>query len=359
MTEVLQLDHAGECLILCNIAGKVFYCSNTLKMLLGKDLSGKHFYDYLEEEQVPQILDEVRDGGVCEFYCKVEGQNFFINAQKAEYGLRIDLFPREESTTQFMQLVSGQFFCREIQNYMAAMLPAAQKLAREVPEELQHEAAIVLRNAYCQMRLQRNLCSLITAQNRLTRLYLSREDMGQVVREIANSVQPYCEQVGIQVSCTAPEEPLFCSIDVHKVRRMIFQLVSNSIKSQPNGGRIAFSLREREEEVTITVSDSGTGISPDALQDVFRKYLDQDPSTGDTLGGMGLGLPLSKHIAELHGGHMVVVSNEGEGAAICVVLPKEAKGECAPLGMPAPDYTGGFNLALLELSTVLDSRCYM
>lgn len=357
--ELMMMDQAGECLALCNLAGKIFYCSKTLKTLLGKDLSGKHFYDYLEEDQIPVMLEEIQAGSVSEFYCRIEEQNFFVSVESGDYGLRVELFPREESTAEFMQLVSGQFFCREIRNYIGALLPAAQRLSRNAPEGLKYDAAIVLRNAYCQMRLQRNLSSLLNAQNRLSRLHLSSEDVGTIVREIAEAVRPYCAEMGLRIICAVPEDPVLCTVDATKVRRILYQLISNSIKAQPDGGWIACSLREREEEITITVSDNGKGIPPDALRDIYQKYLSQDPTSGDSLGGMGLGLPLAKHLAELHGGRLVIVSNEGEGAAICVILPKEAKGETAPLGMPAPDYVAGFDLTLLELSTVLDSRQYM
>ena len=140
---------------------------------------------------------------------------------------------------------------------------------------------------------------------------------------------------------------------------MLYQLISNAIKAQPKGGQITLSLKERENEIIITVSDLGCGIPAGEMDTVFRKYTVGDPTSGSSLGGVGLGLPLARQIAQLHGGRLMMISEEGSGTAVSVTLPKAVRGATMPLGMQAPAYSGGFEPAKLELSTVLPSGCYL
>ena len=345
-------------IVLCSAGGKVLFSSPAFDRLMGRRMEEQHFYDYLDSQQISHLMEALQDARV-RMQCTLEQQHFFLVAEKADQGIRIELFPLDPPSDPFMEPVSGQFFCREIAGYLSAMLPAAQRLMEKVPEELRQEVAVILRNSFCQMRLQRDLSDLLALQNGQAKLYVGEENVGLLLEELVAEVHPYCEELGITLRCVLPEEPVFCTLDKQRIRRMLYQLISNSIKAQPKGGQISLALKERESEITVTVTDLGYGIPADTMDIVFRKYTAGNPASGSTLGGMGLGLPLARQIAQLHGGRLLIVSNEDTGTAVSVILPKVARGEAMPLHMQAPNYTGGFEPAKLELSTVLPSGCYV
>lgn len=358
MTEHLFSVADGSFVLLCSPGGKVLYSSSGLDRLLGCSLVEQHIYDHLSGEEITRLM-EVLQGGRVRMQCALERQNFFLVAEQADCGMRIELFPLDPPADQFMEPVSGQFFCREMAGYLSAMMPAAKRLMDKVPEELRREVAVILRNGFCQMRLQRDLGDLLAIQSGQARLFVREENLGSLLAELADEVRPYCQAMEIELRCVLPEQPVFCTLDKQRVRRMVYQLISNSIKAQPKGGQITLSLKEREKEVSITVSDMGYGIPATEMDDIFRKYTAGNPESGASLGGMGLGLPLARQIAQLHGGRLMIVSNEDSGTAVSITLPKAARGETMPLGMPAPAYTGGFDQAKLELSTVLRSEFYL
>lgn len=344
--------------VLCSPGGKILFSSPSFDRLMGQKMEAKHLYDYLDSQQISQLMESMQDIRV-RMQCTLENQHFFLVAEKADQGIRIELFPLDPPSDPFMDLVSGQFFCREMVGYLSAMLPAAQYLMEKVPKELQQEVSVILRNSFCQMRLQRDLSDLLALQNGQVKLYVGEENVCQLLTDLAEEARPYCEALGIELRCVLPEAPVFCTLDKQRIRRMLYQLISNSIKAQPKGGQISLTLKERDAEISMTVTDLGYGIPADAMDLVFRKYTAGNPASGATLGGMGLGLPLARQIAQLHGGRLLIVSNEDSGTAVSVTLPKVARGEIMPLHMQAPSYSGGFDPVKLELSTVLRSQFYL
>ena len=357
MTERIFSGEESSFVLLCSPGGKVLYSSPELERLMGHPMAGQHFYDELNRDEISRLMEALQDQRV-RMQCTLEGKPFFLVAEQAESGIRIELFPLDMPGEPFMEQVSGQFFCRELAGYLSASLPAAQRLVKSVPEELQQDAAVVLRSAFCQMRLQRDLSDMLAIQGGEVRLYVSEEDVCALLQDLAEEVCGYCKNAGIELRCQVPEQAVMCTLDKQRVRRILYQLISNAIKAQPKGGQITLALKEREKEISITVSDMGCGIPAQEMDRVFRKYVAGDPMSGSSLGGVGLGLPLARQLAQMHGGRLMLISEEGSGTAVSVMLPKAARGETMPLGMQAPNYSGGFEPAKLELSTVLPSSCY-
>ena len=100
--------------------------------------------------------------------------------------------------------------------------------------------------------------------------------------------------------------------DPDRLRQVIWNLLSNALKFTPSGGRISASLTYRDGRAIITVSDTGRGISPEALPLIFERFRQADSSTTRSYGGLGLGLSIVRHLVDLHGG-TVWASSEGHG----------------------------------------------
>jgi signal transduction histidine kinase len=106
----------------------------------------------------------------------------------------------------------------------------------------------------------------------------------------------------------------------------MINVVNNSIKFTESGS-IAISAHRREEMIQVTVKDTGIGIPIEQLDKIFQEFTQVDTSTTRKAGGTGLGLPISRHLVELHGGHLWAESSgvAGEGSLFHIELPIIAK----------------------------------
>jgi signal transduction histidine kinase len=111
--------------------------------------------------------------------------------------------------------------------------------------------------------------------------------------------------------------------DAGRLQQVILNLLSNAVKFTPAGGRITLSADAGTDLVTIRVSDTGAGIAPEMLSRVFERFWQADKSTTRRYSGVGLGLTISRHLVELHGGTIEAASEgEGRGTTITVQLPR-------------------------------------
>jgi signal transduction histidine kinase len=115
--------------------------------------------------------------------------------------------------------------------------------------------------------------------------------------------------------------------DNTRIRQVMINLVNNAIKFTEKG-KIAIRAGKLDgATVLIAVKDTGLGIPPEKLEDIFQEFTQVDTSTTRKAGGTGLGLPISRRLIEMHGGHLWAESTgvPGEGSTFCVELPIEAR----------------------------------
>jgi CheY-like chemotaxis protein/anti-sigma regulatory factor (Ser/Thr protein kinase) len=106
------------------------------------------------------------------------------------------------------------------------------------------------------------------------------------------------------------------------MQQVIWNLLSNAIKFTPEGGRVDLSAIRTNGSIVITVRDTGTGIDPEFLPHVFDRFRQQDPATTRRHGGLGLGLSIVRHLAELHGGSVAAASEgRGRGSTFTLTVP--------------------------------------
>jgi signal transduction histidine kinase/AmiR/NasT family two-component response regulator len=110
--------------------------------------------------------------------------------------------------------------------------------------------------------------------------------------------------------------------DEQRVKQILFNILSNAIKfSKEEGGTITITGIKADENVQISVCDTGIGIKPESIRKVFRKFEQLDKGISQKYEGTGLGLAITKHLVELHGGRIWVKSKYGEGSTFTFTLP--------------------------------------
>ncbi|MEJ2563610.1 MAG: ATP-binding protein, partial [Anaerolineales bacterium] len=108
--------------------------------------------------------------------------------------------------------------------------------------------------------------------------------------------------------------------DLDRLFWVLFQLIDNAIKFTPSGGSVRLSAKQDDQLVIISVSDTGIGIPPDRMEEIFEPFHQLDGSPTRRYGGAGLGLALARLIINAHGSELKVESEEGEGSTFSFAL---------------------------------------
>ena len=164
--------------------------------------------------------------------------------------------------------------------------------------------------------------------SRITRgeLAIEREnvDMSDVVRRALETAAPSIQAGQHQLHVTLPETPLRLSGDAHRLTQLIANILNNAARYTPPGGTIYVSAAIEEMSVAVRVRDTGRGIAPEMLDRIFDMFVHGRPALHRIGTGLGIGLALSRRIAELHGGSLEAHSaGENQGAEFILRVPRE------------------------------------
>ncbi len=157
-------------------------------------------------------------------------------------------------------------------------------------------------------------------------------DLGKVVQSCQTIVKEAAAHAGLALRTQLPKglPPLFA--DKRSVRQILLNLLSNAIKFTPQGGRVMVEARlEANGELALAVRDSGIGMSEDDIEIVLQPFGQVESAHTRSHDGTGLGLPITKSLAEMHGGSMTVESTVGKGTDIIVRFPASRVGSAALL----------------------------
>jgi signal transduction histidine kinase len=147
-------------------------------------------------------------------------------------------------------------------------------------------------------------------------------DLAGIVESCRTMVAGRAEDGGIALTCRLPAEPIRLRGDQRALKQILLNLLSNAVKFSHAGGSVSVTADRRENgDIALIVTDTGIGIHPSALPKVFQPFFQIDHATTRAKGGTGLGLPISKHLAELHGGKIAIDSKPGIGTTVTVTLP--------------------------------------
>ncbi len=161
-------------------------------------------------------------------------------------------------------------------------------------------------------KLEKDEMTIDTDQISTTRLF----------KDIYPIIDQKAELKNIHFDCVYSDEIHFVA-DLEKIKQILINLLTNAINYTPESGTITLRATESDEEVCLSISDTGIGMSKEALSRIFERFYRVDKARSRDTGGTGLGLAIVKHIVEVHNGRIEVESEIGEGTTFNIYLPKE------------------------------------
>jgi two-component system CheB/CheR fusion protein len=218
----------------------------------------------------------------------------------------------------------------ELRNPLNVILGYAELLMRSdeirASANLKRMADAVKRNAVAQSKLIRDLLDL--SRLRSGKLELNRETVSPVtsIENAIETVRMDAASKEITIEVIVPDDLLFVQADPVRLEQIIWNLLNNSVKFTPKGGRITVRLEEDANHIVLTVSDNGQGIEPSFLPHIFEIFRQADTGTSRAQAGMGIGLAVVQQLVELHGGSVSAYSaGSNKGSTFTIRLPRSVE----------------------------------
>lgn len=180
------------------------------------------------------------------------------------------------------------------------------------------------RNADALSNLVNDLLDVSRIVTGQLRLNPEPTDVAQLVRDSVEALGPPVAAKRLKLVAEIDPVPRLL-VDVNRLRQVVWNLLSNAIKFTPAGGEVSVRVSQEDVWVRIVVSDTGQGIAGDQLPYVFNRFWQADAAPTRTVGGLGLGLAIVRHLVEAHAGTVTAESlGVGQGASFTVSLPLSA-----------------------------------
>ncbi len=228
---------------------------------------------------------------------------------------------------EFLMTVS-----HELRTPLTAICGWARMLSTGQMREDQRLRAVeaIERNANALQQLVEELLDVSRIVAGKLRLDVREVALPDAVSGAIDTIRPAADAKGIQVRWTIDPDATTLVADPVRLQQVVWNLLSNSVRFTPQGGRIDVGCRRAGDTVELTVRDTGTGIDPDFLPHVFERFRQGSRARARAHGGLGLGLSIVRHVVELHGGAVSAENNDPPpGATFRVTLPAK----------PAPRYS--------------------
>lgn len=170
--------------------------------------------------------------------------------------------------------------------------------------------------------LSKQLLTLASLDKETSLYEPSRYRLDEQIRHVLLMLEQKWQEKDLKIDLDLPETMIYA--DKHLLNQVWVNLIANSIKFTPPSGSIRIAI-DANQEIAVTIEDTGIGISEEELQHIFERFYKGDKARNRTSTGSGLGLAIVKKIVSVAGGSLQVKSAAGEGTAITVRLPVESK----------------------------------
>jgi signal transduction histidine kinase len=231
-----------------------------------------------------------------------------VRAKEREQAARAEAEAANEAKDTFLAMVSHEL--RTPLNAMTGWIKLIQ-MGRLDEAGFKRALDTIERNAKAQAQIVDDLLDITRMASDQLRLEIRSLDLAEVIEHSVDAVRPLADAKRIALA-TSVSDCCPISGDPNRLQQVVWNLLTNAIKFTPEGGRIDVALDRRDTVAELTVRDTGDGIAPEFLPYVFDRFRQAEPGMARRLGGLGLGLAISRHIVERLGG-MIDVASEGQG----------------------------------------------
>jgi len=273
----------------------------------------------------------------------VVGTYFYERYRFREFALRYELDKNrrmlEESNRKLLELdqLKSRFFANishELRTPLTLLLAPLESLLRQKKLQFDSSEFELLRtmqtNGMRLLKLINDLLDLVRLESGRMEVKNEPVALNEFILGLIGSVRKVADDKRVFLEPDLDESIGTLLTDRDKLEKILLNLVFNSIKFTPSGGRVLVESRRENEQLVLNVRDTGMGIAENHLPYIFDRFWQADSSSRRKYQGAGIGLALVKELVEVQGGTVVVESQLGRGSCMTVKLPYVITTESAP-----------------------------
>lgn len=288
---------------------------------------------------------------------RVEQSTFGASVTQVD-GLNVFIMEPEQSHPELQALALA---ARELREPLSNLMVASNRLLPtldDTDEAAQKHAANINRSLHHMLRLLDNMsdCARYAEEQVPRQEY---RNVSALMGEFFEKAAALVESAGITLDFTNHPTEIRSMVDVEKLRRAVFNLISNAVKFTPKGGHIDAKLTRHEGTVHLTITDNGSGIPQEQLRSLYFRYL-RPSCVEDSRHGIGLGMVIVQAAAAAHCGTVLIEQPPEGGTRVTLTLairPQTDGNFRSPAGLSI-DYTGGWDRGLVELADLLPASSF-
>ncbi|MBI4325422.1 MAG: response regulator [Chloroflexi bacterium] len=275
----------------------------------------------------------------------ITGNYFFNRLRVREFVLRYELKKKEEELARSndklveMARLKNEFFANishELRTPLTLLLAPLESLLNNKSFSLDAEIRDLLDTMYANgmrlLKLINDLLDLVKLESHAMEVKKEPLALPGFVKGLASSVRKVAEDRHLLLTTALGAGIETILADHDKLERIILNLLFNSLKFTPAGGRVELLVEKQEADLVIKVTDTGMGIAEKQLPFIFDRFWQADSSARRKYQGTGIGLALVKELVEVQGGQVSAESREGKGTTILVRIPFRPADQAALAG---------------------------
>ena len=351
----IYLDVSVDLKSITNIDGYIIKANSSWENILGwneEELKAMHYSDFIHPDDI-SILEKLYNSNyiteeinhiIIRCLCKdnnykwIELSIKYIKEKNAFISTGIDITKRKEIEEEKQKLeeaiqlesIRNEFFgniSHEFKTPLNIILGIVQLIDKNIDsdnitkENLLRHVNIMRQNSYRLLRLVNNLIDISRIDIGYYNLQSSNYNIVKVIEDITLSIAEYIKHKKINLLFNTDFKEIILACDPDKIERVMLNLLSNAIKYTDDGGNIQVSLNKVNNDVIISVKDSGVGIPKDKLELIFDRFGQVNSILSRRCEGSGIGLSIVKSIVQMHGGKIEVFSEVGKGTEFVFNIP--------------------------------------
>ncbi|MGE0444214.1 MAG: PAS domain S-box protein [Vicinamibacterales bacterium] len=264
-------------------------------------------------------------------FSDVEVQTASALGSLAAAGIRTaELYEHERQAQEDARqanLIKDQFLAtlsHELRTPLNAILGYTRMLLNGTipPERQQRGLEVISRNGTALAQIVEDVLDVSRIVTGKLGVKLAPLDLAPLVQHATETVLPMAADKAVHVSTVVPEAPVPIQGDANRLQQVVWNLVTNAVKFTPPDGTVTVALAASDQTARLTVTDTGAGIPSAFLTLIFEPFRQADTRPTREVGGLGLGLAITRRLVELHGGTISATSDgEGKGSCFEVLLP--------------------------------------
>lgn len=291
---------------------------------------GKDFLTINRRHNISSAIEKAIDNGHGETHTKIDEREYQFDISRIDTDgdavgcviLCLDI--TEQSDAERLRKEFTANVSHELKTPLQTITGSAELIENGLvkPEDMSRFVNNIKKEATRLVTLVEDIIRLsqLDEQTEMPKEFVSLYD---IANEVRNTLYDSAEKKNIAFDIVGDKG------GVYGVKQLLFEVIynlsDNAIKYTPDNGKVEISIMDKENDVTLIVSDNGIGIASEHHSRIFERFYRVDKSHSKKSGGTGLGLSIVKHAVEYHGGKIYLESEENNGTTVTVVLPKKIK----------------------------------